>query len=198
MERHIKERLLKHRVTTVLYGEIASPHSCGGIYFTPASYHVWECASRRRSTNLSVSKIKATIFEVAKAIQYIHSLVIALDYTFDAADVYLDSNTRVKFQCPYFEPIDVCEGQHGYARIGRVSTLEHDILKFGRLFNQVLLNHKVRNIPDTRPSEPEIPDSVWKLMHWCCAEEPEERPTIDQVVQEMESWISLGQFTLSA
>ncbi|KAM6492931.1 hypothetical protein JOM56_011065 [Amanita muscaria] len=35
----------------------------------------------------------------------------------------------------------------------------------------------------TRPSEPEVPDNVWQLMQWCCAEDPKERPTIDHELQ---------------
>ncbi|KIL55681.1 hypothetical protein M378DRAFT_173420 [Amanita muscaria Koide BX008] len=48
-----------------------------------------EMLSKWRSTNPSVSKIQATIFEVAKAIQYIHSLGIAFGYAFDAVLLHL-------------------------------------------------------------------------------------------------------------
>ncbi|KIL57795.1 hypothetical protein M378DRAFT_171305, partial [Amanita muscaria Koide BX008] len=39
-----------------------------------------------------------------------------------------------------------------------------------------------------RPTEPEIREDAWQLIQRCCAEDPESRPTIDEVVQEMESW----------
>ena len=39
-----------------------------------------------------------------------------------------------------------------------------------------------------RPAEPEIRDDVWSLIQRCCAEDPKSRPTIDEVVTEMESW----------
>ncbi|KAM6502757.1 hypothetical protein JOM56_002734 [Amanita muscaria] len=37
-----------------------------------------------------------------------------------------------------------------------------------------------------RPSEPDIPE--WQLIQRCCAEDPTNRPTIDEVVKEMETW----------
>ncbi|KAM6489508.1 hypothetical protein JOM56_015065 [Amanita muscaria] len=43
-----------------------------------------------------------------------------------------------------------------------------------------------RNIK--RPAEPEIPDNVWKLIQLCCGEDPKRRPTMDEVVMEMERW----------
>ncbi|KIL71493.1 hypothetical protein M378DRAFT_223385 [Amanita muscaria Koide BX008] len=76
------------------------------------------------------------------------------------------------------------------------------IHSFGILFYQVLFSEDDDHIHDgatvkIRPREPEIPDKAWQLIQWCCTEDPKERPTIDQLVQEMESWISLGQFTSS-
>ncbi|KAM6491055.1 hypothetical protein JOM56_013294 [Amanita muscaria] len=43
----------------------------------------------RRSSNPSVSKIQQTFFEVAKAIQYVHSLGIAISYRFDEVVLHL-------------------------------------------------------------------------------------------------------------
>ncbi|KIL58005.1 hypothetical protein M378DRAFT_171130 [Amanita muscaria Koide BX008] len=45
-----------------------------------------------------------------------------------------------------------------------------------------------RDIIVKRPSEPEIREDAWQLIQRCCAEDPESRPTIDEVVEEMESW----------
>ncbi|KIL66773.1 hypothetical protein M378DRAFT_160266 [Amanita muscaria Koide BX008] len=39
-----------------------------------------------------------------------------------------------------------------------------------------------------RPSDPAIREDAWQLIQWCCADDPKTRPTMDQVVQEMESW----------
>ena len=39
-----------------------------------------------------------------------------------------------------------------------------------------------------RPSEPEISDELWQVIERCCTGDPKSRPTIDKVVQEMESW----------
>ncbi|KAM6492916.1 hypothetical protein JOM56_011050 [Amanita muscaria] len=157
--------------------------------------HLGESISRQHRTMFG--NMLPVEYSDAKAIQCIHSLSIALDYSIDQANVYLDSDTHVKLEWFYFRPNDMCEGHFDYDGVGKNTTLEQDIHKFGLLFYQVLFNDNVSNIPAIHPSEPEIPDNVWQLIQWCCAENPKERPTIDQVVQEMESWISLGQFTSS-
>ncbi|KIL59989.1 hypothetical protein M378DRAFT_168620, partial [Amanita muscaria Koide BX008] len=74
--------------------------------------------------------------------------------------------------------------------------MEDNIFSFGTLFYRVLFNKYYGEVTfNTRPRKPEIPDNVWQLIQWCWVKERKKRPTIDQVVQEMESWISLGQFT---
>ena len=38
------------------------------------------------------------------------------------------------------------------------------------------------------PTEPEIHDDVWSLIQRCCGENPKSRPSMDEIVKEMESW----------
>ncbi|KIL58439.1 hypothetical protein M378DRAFT_170606 [Amanita muscaria Koide BX008] len=77
--------------------------------------------------------------------------------------------------------------------------MEDNIFSFGILFYRVLFNKYYGEVTfNTRPRKSEIPDNVWQLIQWCWVKERKKRPTIDQVVQEMESWISLGQFSLSS
>ncbi|KAM6492923.1 hypothetical protein JOM56_011057 [Amanita muscaria] len=146
----------------------------------------------RQSSIPSVSQIQPIFFEVAKVIQYLHSLGVMLNHYFEKDYVYLDSDNHVKVQFFSFCPNDMCKGQFDYDGFGRSSTLEDNIHQLGRLFYRVLLNDIVYKIAAIHPSEPEIPDNVWQFMQWCCAKDPKERPTIDQVVQEMEFWISLA------
>ena len=40
-----------------------------------------------------------------------------------------------------------------------------------------------------RPTQPEIHDEVWSLIQRCCAEDTKSRPTMDEIVEEMESWV---------
>ncbi|KAM6493161.1 Protein kinase-like domain containing protein [Amanita muscaria] len=165
----------------------------------------------RRSINPSVSKIQQIFFEIAKAIQYIHSLGIMLSYPFDQRDVYLDSDNHVKLQCPGFCPSYTYKEQFDYdGHDDSTYTLDDDIFWLGAFFYEILFNSSFafqalfhedddddEVIFNIRLSEPEIPDNVWQLIQRCCTKDPKERPTMDQVVQEMESWISIGQFTLS-
>jgi hypothetical protein len=44
------------------------------------------------------------------------------------------------------------------------------------------------NVVAKRPSKPEIRDDEWQLIQRCCAKEPKSRPTMDEVVLEMEAW----------
>ncbi|KAM6501591.1 hypothetical protein JOM56_001568 [Amanita muscaria] len=150
----------------------------------------------RQSSNPSVSQIQQIVFEVANAIQYVHSLGIVL---FPHFEMYLDSDNHVAVECPNFRPSCLSDRQLEYRddNYGADFTLEANVHSFGLLFYWVLFNYCGKSTNGIRPKEPEIPDNIWQLkVQWCCAEDPKERPTMDQVVQETESWISLGQFTL--
>jgi len=76
-------------------------------------------------------------------------------------------------------------------------TYESSIFTLGRLFYELYFNIRLpfdesaklkRDTIIKRPSEPEIREDAWQLIQRCCAEDPESRPTINEVVQEMESW----------
>ena len=41
---------------------------------------------------------------------------------------------------------------------------------------------------EKRLTEPNIHDDVWSLIQRCCAEDAKSRPTMDEIVEEMESW----------
>ncbi|KIL61645.1 hypothetical protein M378DRAFT_847082 [Amanita muscaria Koide BX008] len=153
----------------------------------------------RQSTHPCISQIQQIVFEVAKAIQYVHSLDIIITHRFPKETVFLDSDNHATLNCFSFLPNFLRDGRLEYHSDW---TLEANIRSFGLLFYSVLFNqfnaddHEISF--EFRPPEPKVPDSVWQLIQWCCVKDPKERPTMDQVVQEMESWISLGQFTFSS
>ena len=39
-----------------------------------------------------------------------------------------------------------------------------------------------------RPNKPEIHDEVWSLIQRCCGEDTKSRPTMDEIIKEMETW----------
>ncbi|KIL60626.1 hypothetical protein M378DRAFT_167856 [Amanita muscaria Koide BX008] len=75
---------------------------------------------------------------------------------------------------------------------------ENSIFGFGCFFYQVYSKwthlpfaeeiRERRRIIVERPSSPEIPEYAWQLIQRCCAEDPRSRPTIGEVVKEIETW----------
>jgi len=135
---------------------------------------------------------------VARAIRHMHSLGIACDSIFDGADVYINSNLEAQFDFKYCMSLHylqqtptayiACPGKYQ-------CSYEWEVFSFGCLFYEILFDIDIpvqerrdtRFVP-SRPSEPEIDDNTWRLIRWCCARSPVDRPTIDEVVEEMQSW----------
>jgi len=57
---------------------------------------------------------------------------------------------------------------------------------FGRLFCEILFNFSDEDRRRCAESTA-VDESTWKLIQRCCAENPKDRPTIDEVVEEMYS-----------
>jgi serine/threonine protein kinase len=155
---------------------------------------------RRRSDPIIIIKIYEHLLEVAKAIQYMHSLGIMLAYVIRGDNIFIDSNRCAKL---FGEGLSLQYLSETPARlIGyRKDRLrrEADVMMFGCLFYEIYFNVDIGTrcrweftsgtIPTSPPREgPEIQDHAWQLIQRCYAEDPDSRPTMDEVVEEMESW----------
>ncbi|KAM6496431.1 hypothetical protein JOM56_009137, partial [Amanita muscaria] len=139
---------------------------------------------RAMSKSSSVTRIKAML-AVAKAFQYFHSLGIVLDHhQLSLECIFLDSKFCAKIQF-----------QGMLSDLEERWTFKTNIFSFGCFFYETYFNVGIeiydseefnRNLVSYRRSK--IRDDAWQLIQRCCAEYPKSRPTIDEVVQEMESW----------
>ncbi|KAM6491525.1 hypothetical protein JOM56_013094 [Amanita muscaria] len=136
------------------------------------------------------------MFEVAKAVRYFHSMGIVLHDYVDSDYIFLDSEFHAKFRflglishCANVTPIWHYNEQ-------RISP-EANVFLFGCLFYEMCFSVKISyhdrldnnsNAVAKQPSKPEIRDDEWQLIQRCCADEPKSRPTMDEVVREMEAW----------
>jgi serine/threonine protein kinase len=131
-------------------------------------------------------------------------------------DVHINSNLGAQLRTYCILPLRYLrETPTDYiaVRDKHLCSYEWDVFLFGCLFYEVLLcsisnlllihytsktlydidlSHSVRTqstrlILD-RPSEPEINENTWQLIQRCCAENPKDRPTINEVVEEVQSW----------
>ncbi|KIL58980.1 hypothetical protein M378DRAFT_285779 [Amanita muscaria Koide BX008] len=140
----------------------------------------------QKKVNPSSVTMKAML-AVAKAFQYFHSLGIVLDHHYVSLHcIFLDSKLCASIR-----------SQGTLSDLEERWTFKANIFSFGCFFYETYFNveikdHDRRKLKRTvivkRPSKPKIRDDAWQLIQRCCAEDPKSRPTIDEVVQEMESW----------
>ncbi|KIL58953.1 hypothetical protein M378DRAFT_169930 [Amanita muscaria Koide BX008] len=138
------------------------------------------------------------MFQLAKAIQYLHSMGVVLDYRqFRLHNVVLDSHLCPKICC-------LCStSQSLLDKKCKERFSPHDnIFSFGWLCYELYAGPDTwpdypissgRSVIPTRPSE--IPENAWQLIQRCCAEDPKRRPTIGEVVKEIEGWYRVGHGT---
>ncbi|KIL58960.1 hypothetical protein M378DRAFT_285182 [Amanita muscaria Koide BX008] len=130
------------------------------------------------------------MFRLAKAIQYLHSMGVVLDYRFRSLNVVLDSDLCPTIRCLCSTSQSLldkeCEEQFSPCR---------NIFSFGGIC------YELYAFPDTwpdysgsrRPKRPsEIPENAWQLIQRCCAKDSACRPTIDEVVKDIEGWDRVG------
>ncbi|KIL58957.1 hypothetical protein M378DRAFT_285100 [Amanita muscaria Koide BX008] len=127
---------------------------------------------------------------IAKAIQYLHSMGVVLDYQFHSHDVVLDLDLcpKIHWLCSTSQSVLDKECKERFS--------PHDnIFSFGGICYEVYAGPHTwpdypissgRRVIPKRP--PKIPKNVWQLVQRCCAEDSKSRPTIDEVVKEMEGW----------
>ncbi|KIL65424.1 hypothetical protein M378DRAFT_528230 [Amanita muscaria Koide BX008] len=89
----------------------------------------------RESSNPSASKMQQIVFQVANAIQYVHSLGIAIYPYFQEEGVYyLDSDNHAILESRNFRPSWLSDSQLEYDGDDSNWTLEDNICSFGLLF----------------------------------------------------------------
>ncbi|KAM6497628.1 hypothetical protein JOM56_005576 [Amanita muscaria] len=136
------------------------------------------------------------MLEVAKAVRYFHSMGVILHYFVDSDDIFLNSELHARFRFLGFTA--------HYLNVTPNLILSHDLLSheanifmFGCVFYEMCCDVKISsrdrfynnsNAVAKRPSKPEIRDDEWQLIQRCCAQEPNSRPSMDDVVREMEAW----------
>ncbi|KIL58988.1 hypothetical protein M378DRAFT_286045 [Amanita muscaria Koide BX008] len=143
---------------------------------------------REWSKPRSVTRLKAML-AVAKAFQYFHSLGIVLDHEhLSLGCIVLDSKFCVRIR--FLRVLSDLEERW-------TSDFKANIFSFGCFFYETYFKVQIndyhrrefkRSVIVERPSKPKIRDDAWQLIQRCCVEDPNSRPTIDEVVQEMESW----------
>ncbi|KIL68706.1 hypothetical protein M378DRAFT_823594 [Amanita muscaria Koide BX008] len=140
----------------------------------------------RQILPLDSNTVIEIVLDVATAIQYFHSMGFMPSPSFTFGDVYLDLSLRPRIR---FDAVTVIKGFDE----------EESIFAFGcffyaayfnidTVFDTVFGTEEQREIIVERPSSPKIPEYAWQLIQRCCAEDSGSRPTIEQVVKEMETW----------
>ncbi|KAM6496268.1 Protein kinase-like domain containing protein [Amanita muscaria] len=154
---------------------------------------------RDTSKPSSVARIRAML-EVAKAIRYLHSIGTVFDRDIELDEIFLDSNLHAKIRTLCSTWRYLSEKPVNYAWSGLVfekalSSYETNVFIFGCFFYETYFDRTIymrwvyeNSKVSERPSEPAIREDAWQLIQRCCADDRTARPSMDQVVQEMESW----------
>ncbi|KIL55407.1 hypothetical protein M378DRAFT_173659 [Amanita muscaria Koide BX008] len=140
-----------------------------------------------RQSSIPSSMRAQVMLGLAKAIQYFHSMGIVLHGEFGSNDVFLDSALHPKIRC-------LCS----FSRIPLEQSSKAWFSPTDNIFSFGCLFYELFSVVDTKPSSSTkqrrhlIADRpykyVWQLIQECCAEDLGNRPTMDEIVQEIESW----------
>lgn len=141
--------------------------------------HSW-----RQSTDPSSNVIIFVMLNLARAIQYLHSMEILLSDSIRLDDIHVDSGFRVRISS--MELVWSIDG-HSLQEVGQ--RYETDIYMFGYFFCMMYFDAELACTTSNRTSlstDSSVRCSVWRLIQRCFSAEG--KPTINEVVQEMESW----------
>ncbi|KIL70362.1 hypothetical protein M378DRAFT_156487, partial [Amanita muscaria Koide BX008] len=167
---------------------------CGNVNETNETLSEW-----RKSTKPSAGRRIQVMLKIAKAIQYLHSMGVIFQYII--GDIFLDSDFRAKLHFRGTTLRYIRETPSSHHMLGSDDKIlysnQTNIFIFGYLFYEMYFDRDMnlrdrlefkRDIIAEKPSEPEISEDAWQLIQRCCAEDPRSRPSINEIVQEMESW----------
>ncbi|KAM6502766.1 hypothetical protein JOM56_002743 [Amanita muscaria] len=158
----------------------------------PASFYLGE--KWRQVLPLDSITVIELMLDAARAIQYLHSMGVAPSSGFGMACMHLDLSLRPKIRIAArsLHLINPCTRP-----TSEPSLYGGNVFDFGCFFYAVYFNTEIsynetmeekERIVANRPSKPKIPDYTWQFIQRCCAKDPMNRPTIDEVVKEMETW----------
>ncbi|KIL59231.1 hypothetical protein M378DRAFT_14939 [Amanita muscaria Koide BX008] len=137
-----------------------------------------------RSRPNFVARIRVML-AVAKAIRYIHSMdvVVALgSIPIDSHYIALDSNLHAKILCSGVFAWQVRDSEDLIFEGKGGCTPEHNIATFADLFEKVCFRDDNENLPN------DLVEDVRRLIERCRVEDPKSRPSMENVVNEMEAW----------
>ncbi|KIL60410.1 hypothetical protein M378DRAFT_168146 [Amanita muscaria Koide BX008] len=144
-----------------------------------------EWLARSSPTFLTRTRI---MLEIARSIRYIHSMDIAL-YSNDMTSrkgFFLDSNLRAKFMFRglfawWSREVSIHSQENN--RLFTECTYEANISAFSNLFDEVCFGGHNEDTPNHG-----LVEDTRQLIERCRAADPKRRPTMEDVVKEMETW----------
>ncbi|KIL60403.1 hypothetical protein M378DRAFT_168132 [Amanita muscaria Koide BX008] len=125
------------------------------------------------------------MLEIARVIRYIHSMDIALYCSDSTSEYFLDSNLRVKIMFRglfVWWSMEASIYGHDDEPLFTECTFEANISAFAKLFDKVCVCDHNENLSDR------LVEGARQLINRCRAEDLKSRPTMQDVVMEMETW----------
>jgi serine/threonine protein kinase len=151
----------------------------------------------RQKVNPSGVIVRDCMLEVARAVQHVHSLGFVFRW-FDAREIFIDSNFHAKILGQCISAQYISDTPSRYLPFSHeLQTYEYDVFRFGCVYYEMHFGVEImegkgepecRKIVVKRLTQPKIHEDVWSLIQRCCAEDAKGRPTMDAIVEEMESW----------
>ncbi|KAM6499341.1 hypothetical protein JOM56_004849 [Amanita muscaria] len=137
-----------------------------------------------RSSSNFITRIWLML-EIGRTVRYIHSMDIALYSDYKSEYIFLDSNLHAKFMFRGLFAWWSREASiYGHERkhLFTECTYEANISAFADLFDKVCFDGHSENAPS------QLVDDARQLIERCRAKDPKSRPTMEDVVKEMETW----------